>query len=254
MKLEVLLSVLNLDIKSLDNMNITSDCLVINQCGKDGYKKLNNFKIYNYNELGHANSCNRGLEKSESDIILLCDDDVKYNHYYEKKILYEYNKLKDADIIIFNVNNNYRKKRFIQSNKRLHFYNILRYASYNISFKKDSIKNIKFNNFFGAGAYFSNGGDDTIFLIDCLKKGLKIYSSPITIGNIVSNDSTWFKGYNKKYFFDKGALYTHMSKTFKHLLFLQHLIRHREVLTEHSFIQAYKEMIKGSKEYLKVTK
>jgi hypothetical protein len=45
-----------------------------------------------------------------------------------------------------------------------------------------------------------------------------------------------------------------MSKTFKHLLFLQHLIRHREVLTELSFIQAYKEMIKGSKEYLKVTK
>ena len=40
MKLEVLLSVMNLDIKDLDKMNITSKCTVINQCGKKGTEYL----------------------------------------------------------------------------------------------------------------------------------------------------------------------------------------------------------------------
>ena len=254
MKLEVLLSVMNYKLKDLDKHNITSDCTVINQCNKNGYKKYQNFKIYSYNERGHANSCNKGLEHITNDIILLCDDDVKYNKNYDKKITNEYQNISNADIIIFNVINPYRNKRFNTRIKRLHIYNILNYASYNISFKKDSIKDIQFNNLFGAGSKHPNGGDDTLFLVDCLKRGLKIYTSPIVIGNIISDDSTWFKGYDEKYFYDKGALYTNISKRFRYLLMLQHLIRHKEILTNLSFIKAYKEMLKGSKEFLKVPK
>ncbi len=254
MKLEVLLSVMNYKLKDLNKHNITSDCTVINQCNKEDYKEYKNFKIYSYNERGHANSCNRGLEHVTNDIILLCDDDVKYNKNYDKKIINEYQKISNADIIIFNVINPYRNKRFNTRIKRLHIYNILNYASYNISFKKESIKDIQFNNSFGAGSIHPNGGDDTLFLVDCLKRGLKIYTSPIVIGNIISDDSTWFKGYDEKYFYDKGALYTNISKRFRHLLMLQHLIRHKEILTNLSFFKAYKEMLKGSRKYLKVTK
>lgn len=62
MKLEVMLSVMNLKKENLDEMNITSKCTVVNQCGSDGFEKYKNFNIYSYNELGNSNSRNRGLE------------------------------------------------------------------------------------------------------------------------------------------------------------------------------------------------
>ena len=40
MKLEVMLSVMNLKKEDLDKMNITSKCTVINQCGSDGFEFL----------------------------------------------------------------------------------------------------------------------------------------------------------------------------------------------------------------------
>ena len=61
MKLEVLLSVMNLNKKDLDKMNITSKCTVINQCGKNKQEKYKNFNIYSYDEIGTSNSRNRGL-------------------------------------------------------------------------------------------------------------------------------------------------------------------------------------------------
>ena len=45
MKLEVLLSVLKLDEKKLKKMNIKTDCVVINQCDEDSYKKNKNFNF-----------------------------------------------------------------------------------------------------------------------------------------------------------------------------------------------------------------
>ena len=251
MKLEVLLSILNLNKKDLDKMNITSKCTVINQCGKVSKSKYKNFNIYSYDELGTANSRNRGLEHVNEDIIILCDDDVVYNKNYEKIILKEFKKNKDADMILFNVHNPYRKYRVNKKNKRLHIYNSLNYASFNIAFKRKSVKNIKFNTLFGPNAKFKSGGDDTLFIVDFLKNKLKIYSSKEYIGNIISDNSTWFNGYNEKYFFDKGALFTAISINFRHILMMQYLFRHKEVLTNYKLFEAYKIMLKGSKEYLK---
>ena len=49
-------------------------------------------------------------------------------------------------------------------------------------------------------------GEDTLFLKELIEKGLKLYKSPIRIASVDMSDSTWFKGYNEKYFKDKGAL------------------------------------------------
>ena len=132
MKLEVLLTALNLDIKFLDKMNITSKCTVINQCDKNSYKKYKNFNIYSYNELGVSNGRNRGLEHVKEDIILLCDDDIIYNKNYEKIVLDEFKNNKKADVILFNFESPNRKKRVLRKRKRMHIYNSLNYATYNI--------------------------------------------------------------------------------------------------------------------------
>ena len=254
MKLEVLLSVMNLNKKDLNKMNITSKCTVINQCGKESFEKYKNFNIYSYDEIGTANSRNRGLEHITEDIILLCDDDVVYDKNYEKVVLEEFKNNPKADMIIFNIINPYRNKRINKKSKRLHIYNSLNYAAYNVAFRKQRLKNIRMNTMFGPGAKYKSGGDDTLFIVDFLKNKLKIYSSTKIIGKIISDESTWFKGYNEKFFFDKGALYTAISKRFRHILMLQHLIRHKEILNNLRFFKAYKTMLKGSKDYIEHTK
>ena len=103
---------------------------------------------------------------------------------------------------------------------------------------------------FGANAKYNNG-EDSLFIRDVLKNKLKIYSCPVNIGTVYHRESTWFKGYDERYFFNKGALFTAISKRFRHALLLQYLLRHREVCKDMGFGPAYKAMLEGSKDYLK---
>lgn len=254
MNLEVMLSVMNLKKEDLNKMNITSKCTVINQCGKKDEEQYKNFYIYSYDELGLANSRNRALEHITEDIILICDDDVVYDKDYEKNVIEEFERNPKADVIIFNMNNPYRKKRIITKRKRLHIYNSLNYAAYNVAFKRKSTENIKFNTKFGPNGIYKIGGEDTLFIVDSLKNKLKIYSSPINIGQVCDDSSTWFKGYDEKYFFNKGALFTAISTRFRIFLIFQYLVRHKEVLKDIKFSKAFKSMLKGSKDYINITK
>ena len=252
MKLEVLLSALNLKFENLEKMNIKSDCIVINQCGKNDYLEYKNFKIYSSDEIGVSNSRNKGLKYITGDIILLCDDDVIYNDSYEKNVIEEFEKNSDADFIVFNIDSPNRAIKHNTKNKRLHFYNILRYTSTRIAFKKESIdkSKIEFNNLFGPGAKYTSG-EDTLFLVSALKNKLKIYSSTKNLGTVYHSKSTWFEGYNEEYFFNKGALFTAISPKFRLFLILQYLLRHREVLKNINFFMALKLMWQGSKQYIK---
>lgn len=255
MNLEIMLSVMNLKKEDLDKMNITCMCTVINQCSENNYEKYKNFDIYSYNEIGNSNSRNRGLEHITGDIILLSDDDVVYNEDYEKNILHEFRNNTIADVIFFNMYSPNRNKRTIKKRKRLHIYNSLNYASYNIAFRRNSIlsNNIKFNTEFGPNAKYSNG-TDTMFIVDMLRNKLKIYSSSSNLGVVYNKKSTWFKGYDTQYFFNKGALFTAINRRFRIALMLQYLVRHNEVLKDIGFISAFKSMINGSNDYIKYKK
>lgn len=255
MKLEVMLSVMNLKKEDLDKMHITSKCTVINQCEINDFEKYENFDIYSYNELGNSNSRNRGLEHITEDIILLCDDDAVYDDNYENVILSEFKNNPKADVIIFNMYSPNRKKRVIKKRKRLHIWNSLNYASYNIAFRRKSIidKNIKFNTNFGPNAKYSNG-TDTMFIVDFYRNKLRVYSCPENLGVVYNKSSTWFNGYDEKYFFNKGALFTAVNMRFRHILILQYLLRHKDVLVNIDFCKAFKIMLKGSKDYINTMK
>ena len=44
--------------------------------------------------------------------------------------------------------------------------------------------------------------------MDCLRAGLVIKAVPVNIGKEVPRKSTWFNGFNEKFFRDRGVLYS----------------------------------------------
>lgn len=249
MKLEILLSTLNFDKRNFNNMNISTKCIIVNECDIERYEKYKNAHIYNITKLGTSISRNYALSKASSDIVLFCDDDVVYEKNFEKIVIDEFEKNKDADIIFFNLKSN-REYKENRKSKRLHFYNILRYGCYNMAVRRDSLGNIRFNELFGGNSIYGSG-EDTLFIVDAYKNKLKLYSSKEYIGEVNHVNSSWFNGYNEKYFFDKGALFCAINKNMRFLLCIQYLFRYKRYTKEIGFSKAFKMMINGCNDYLK---
>ncbi len=208
MILEVLISCMHKeDMDIINDSKITGHALVINQCDKEDYdeQKTKNglARMYSVKDRGLTKSRNSAIEKSQGDICLICDDDEVFEKDYQQKILSAYEQLPDADIIIFKMTN--RPPSFPDKVIRLKFPKIMKVSSWQISFKKQSLidSGVRFDELLGAGT--GNGAEEELkFLKDSLKAKLKIYYVPSEIASVGQESSTWFKGFNEKFFKDRG--------------------------------------------------
>ena len=129
----------------------------------------------------------------------------------------------------------------------------MRFATFRFAFRRGSVEKCGalFNLSFGGGAEYSHG-EDTLFLGDCLRRGLKVLAMPITLGVMTyERESTWFKGFDCKYFNDQGALYAAISPKWSGILCLQDVVRHRKKYSSHGgVIHNYRLMKAGAREYL----
>lgn len=254
MKLQVLVSAMNQkDYSLINKMNLKTDAIIINQCDKNEFKEIdhcgNKIKFISLAERGVGLSRNNALMRSTGDICLFADEDVTYVDNYDKLIIKAFDDNPDADMILFNVpsKNIERPTYTISNNGRVRWFNCLRYGAVKMAIRTEKIKkeNIYFSLLFGGGAKYSCG-EDSIFISECLKKGLKVYSNTTIIGYVSQDESSWFNGYNDKYFIDKGVLYGTISKTFGKLLCLQFVVRHKKIFKEYkSFKEALRLMLKG---------
>ena len=75
-----------------------------------------------------------------------------------------------------------------------------------VAFRRSSVQkaNLWFTTLFGGGCLFPSG-EDSLWLLDAKRKGLTFYVSKETIGKVDMEESTWFSGYDEKFFFGKGA-------------------------------------------------
>ena len=73
-------------------------------------------------------------------------------------------------------------------------------------------------------------GEDSLFLHDALKAGLNIYRTTVAIGHETANDSTWFKGYTDKFFFDRGVLYHFLYGKMAYVLGFRYLLKNRNIM------------------------
>lgn len=207
-KFEILLSCLNSDVMEIiRNSQIKSDVLAVNQCDNDSFLHFSNdccnVKIYNVNDRGLTKSRNFAIKHSAADICLLCDDDEKFRKGYQRKICRAYEKIKDADVIIFDIGN--RPARFPKKVRRLGYFDLFKVSSWQISFRRKSLlsKGILFDENMGAGT--PNGAEEELrFLTDCRKAGLNIYYVPAVIADVAQEKSTWFTGFDKTFFVNRG--------------------------------------------------
>ena len=151
-----------------------------------------------------SNSRNMAIKHYAGDICLLCDDDERFLSSYEDLILNAFKSLPKAYSIAFNVKGH--KPRLRQRIQRIGFLKSLRLASYHLAFRRQSVLNacIHFDPLMGAGSG-NGGGEENKFLIECLKKNLRIYYVPAEIAVLCPSASSWFFGYDKIFFKQRGT-------------------------------------------------
>lgn len=259
MKLEILLSCMHqTDTSLIKQSNITGDVVVINQCDQEGYfeQKTKNglARFFSTTDRGLTKSRNMATEKSAADICLLCDDDEVFTDSYEEKIIKAYEKLPFADVIIFKMAN--RKPSFEDKVTRLRFPKTLKVSSWQISFKRESLKKagVQFDTLLGAGS--GNGAEEELkFLCDCEKAGLKIYYVPEEIASVGQTQSTWFSGFDATFFENRGATTRYILGLWRSLLYaFYYVLRKRnEYKADITTASAFYHILKGIKDN-KITK
>lgn len=237
MKLQVLISALEKDAAQLSKkMNIHSDALIVNQCDKYDYLAFEQdghcIRCLSMPQRGVGLSRNTALLQADvdTDICLFSDEDIVLKSDYEAQIKKAYEELPQADMILVNVKVAKERKTYWNEDvHRVGYLNYGRYPAYSITARLSSLRkaNVSFSLLFGGGAKYSNG-EDSLFLRDCLKAGLKIYTHTICVGEEIPRPSTWFHGYNEKFFVDRGVLYHYLYGKLSYVLALRFLITHRK--------------------------
>lgn len=255
MTLEVLVSSMNKELnKIVKEMNIQSNAIIINQCEKWSYEELEreekSIRLINCKDKGVGLSRNNALMRSRGDIILFADEDEIFEKDYERNILEEFEKNEDADLIFFNVEslNANRPLQQIKKEKKLHLFEAMKFGAVRIAVRREKIieNNIYFSLLFGGGAKYGSG-EDSLFIRECFSKKFKAYSSTKLIAKVKQDESTWFKGYNEKYFLDKGTLYRKLYGRFAIFMCIQTVVRHfKQENLNKSFIITLKTMLKGA--------
>lgn len=214
MKVQVLVSAVEQNTAELTaKMNIHTDAVIVNQCDNYGYEEFQvqggKVQCFSMKERGVGLSRNTALLHADAEICVFSDEDIVLSKDYEKQIAKAYEQLTDADMILVNVKVAASRRTYWNEDiHRINYRNYGRYPAYSITARLDALRkaNVYYSVLYGGGARYSNG-EDSLFLKDCLKAGLKIYSHTICIGEETERPSTWFSGYHEKFFRDRGVLY-----------------------------------------------
>ena len=211
--LEVLVSCMFQDVHSLiERINIQSNALIINQCDVNRHEYLEiinkkgiqcKVRIIHTTERGLSRSRNMAIYNAIGDICLFCDDDEVLEDDYVEQITTSFHQYSQENIILFRVKRpdmNYSSKTY-----RVGLFRAGRFGSVQIAFKRCSIvkASIRFCEKMGSGTG-NGGGEDNKFIVDCLRKKIKIRYVPVLIGSVSQIQSQWFHGYDRTYWINQG--------------------------------------------------
>lgn len=255
MNLQVLVATMNQsDFSLIDKMNIHCDAIVANQTNINSFDHLDTESgkclMISTKTRGVGLNRNIALLAADADIVLFADDDITYYDGSLQGVVEAFNYYPDADVVIFSAdifkNGEVIEKRHIKD-RRAHLWNSMKFGTYVIAARRNSLlkANIKFNELFGGGCVYSSG-EDSLFLKSCFDKKLKVFTNSYVLGACHKDSSSWFSGYNEKYFYDKGAFLAHCFPKLKYLYVLYFAFRFRN-RTELSVFCCIKLMLNGIK-------
>lgn len=255
--LEVLVATMNqTDLSKYNEMNIQTNAVFANQNEEFSYQERvidkHKVRMLTTGERGVGINRNKALLLAQGEILLLADDDIVYANGYEGEILNAFEELKRADVIIFSIRYTKNGKLIEEIRnpvKRRRLFNVLRFGACAVAVRRESLikANIWFSQLFGGGCLYGSG-EDSLFLRDCIGKGLKIYSHSFVLGDCSKNASSWFEGYNEKFFYDKGAWLACAFPTAKWLMAV-YMAVHLGRYSEMSDGAAFKLILQGIKGY-----
>lgn len=236
MKVEVLVAAMHqTDFQLLRTMNLQSDVLIANQADTFAYAEqtidgVHTARMVTTPFRGVGRNRSTALFCATGDLCALSDEDVTWEDGYPAAIEYAFMEVPTADVLVFNLDYVGPSSRTGKRNhrvERLRLWNALSYGAPRVVFKRDSVirANVWFSPLFGAGAQHSLG-EESLFLAECLRKGLRVFSYPVALASTNTGSSTWFEGYTEKYFRDKGAFFCSMSRRGAKLLCVRDALRH----------------------------
>lgn len=256
MRVQVLVSVMNEEpLALIERMRLDSDAVVINQCDQLDLEEIEHkghrIRFYSFPDRGVGRSRNEAILRADGDICLFSDGDIVYEPGYAAAIAAEFERRRDADMILFNVTvEEARRTYHITERKRVHWYNCGRYGAVSFAVRRESLlaSGVTFSLLFGGGARYGSG-EDSLFLKEFMDKGFSVYTAPVTIGRETAGESTWFHGYDERFFRDRGVLYRYLYGRLAGIMALRFLLAHRDKLcAEIPLGQAYRYM-KCAKEF-----
>lgn len=253
MKVQVLASVMNQEMEKIaEKMHLDSDAVIINQCDRYDYQEMewkgHSVRFFSCAEKGVGRSRNNAILRADKDICLFADEDIVYEEGYAEKVAEEFERQPEADMILFNIEVGEARRTYHNAGrKRVRWYNCGRYGAVSFAVRLSSLQEsrVMFSLLYGGGAKYSNG-EDSLFLKEFLQKGYRVMTSPVTIGRETEGDSSWFRGYDRKFFYDRGVLYRDLYGWMAPLMAARFLLAHRQKLcSEVKATRAYGWMRQG---------
>lgn len=214
-ELQVLVATMNRrDFSLAEQMNLSCDAIIANQADRsetalrviDGAEQ----KLITTPTRGVGLNRNIALLASEAEIVLFADDDVTYHDDMPQAVVKAFRDNPRADVMVFGMdmekNGVIIQRRHLKP-RRLRLWGAMRFGTYTVAARRSALvrENITFHQSFGGGCPFS-AGEDTLFLKNCFDRGLRVYAHGYVLGRCRKDSSSWFVGYNEKYFYDKGVL------------------------------------------------
>ena len=203
-------------------------------------------------ERGVGLNRNTVMMRSDADICVFADDDMVFHDGYADTVQKIFEQYPNADMILFNLDEKIPKRHKNTRVVKINSKNYGKYGAARLAFRRQRVHmaGVFFHLMFGGGAVYSSG-EDSIFLHDCLKQGLKIIAVPVAVAELCDErESTWFSGYNDKFFADKGTLYAHLYGKKARLIALYNCFKHRKGrYSSYGWKQAYRRMCEGIKNH-----
>ena len=247
--LQVLLATMKQDDLSIaQRMNLRCGAVIANQAGREETVCCEGIKMITTATRGVGLNRNIALLSAQADIVLFADDDVVYHDDMPQRVLEAFRENPKADVLIFGmdmVKGGVVTERRQEKKRRLHFWNAMKFGTYRIAARRSALlrENIFFHQQFGGGCPFS-AGEDSLFLKACFDRGLRVYAHDYVLGQCHKDSSSWFVGYNEKYFYDKGVLVRNLFPKSAYLMALYFGVRFKRK-TDLGVIQRLKYIYAG---------